>query len=120
MYFVLNVCRGRVGDGMVPLAIVIYIDRSFVKHKIPVKPIYITVRNLNSTVSGKLEAGAWRVLGMMPNLQKSATLAQTETLRKERRLRLHIMHALSVWSRWWTNLALKTSTLSVQMVRCDV
>ena len=73
MYFLLNVCRGRVGDGTVPLAIVIYIDGSFVKHKIPVKPIYITVRNLNSTVSGK--ACAWRVLGMMPNLRKSATLA---------------------------------------------
>ena len=29
----------RVGDGMVPLAIVIYIDGSFVKHSIPVKPI---------------------------------------------------------------------------------
>jgi hypothetical protein len=87
MYFLLNVCRGRVGDSTVPLAIVIYIDGSFVKHKIPVKPIYITVRNLNSTVSGK--ACAWRVLGMMPNLRKSATLAQTETWRKERRLRLH-------------------------------
>ena len=32
----------RVGDGTVPLAIVIYIDCSFVKHSIPVKPIYIT------------------------------------------------------------------------------
>ena len=32
----------RVGDGTVPLAIVIYIDGSFVKHSIPVKPIYIT------------------------------------------------------------------------------
>ena len=73
MYFLLNVCRGRVGDSTVPLVIVIYIDGSFVKHKIPVKPIYITVRNLNSTVSGK--ACAWRVLGMMPNLRKSATLA---------------------------------------------
>ena len=51
---------GRVGDGTVPLAIVLYIDGSFVKHKIPVRPIYITVRNLNSVVSGK--ARAWRVL----------------------------------------------------------
>ena len=33
----------RVGDGTVPLAIVIYIDGSFIKHSIPVKPIYITV-----------------------------------------------------------------------------
>jgi hypothetical protein len=30
---------GRVGEGTVPLAIVVYIDGSFVKHKIPVKPI---------------------------------------------------------------------------------
>ena len=70
-----------------PLAIVVYIDGSFIKHKIPVKPIYVTVRNLNSTVSGK--TCAWRVLGMMPSLKKSATLAQTDTWRKERRLRLH-------------------------------
>ncbi len=70
-----------------PLAIVVYIDGSFVKHKIPVKPIYVTVCNLNSTVSGK--ACAWRVLGMMPSVRKSATLEQTETWRKDRRLRLH-------------------------------
>ena len=77
----------RVGKGTVPLAIVLYIDGSFVKHKIPVKPIYVTVHNLNSAVSGK--AAAWRVLGMMPSLRKSATLAQSDTWRKERRLRLH-------------------------------
>ena len=77
----------RVGEGIVPLAIVVYIDGSFVKHKIPVKPIYVTVRNLNSVVSGK--ACAWRVLGMMPSLRKSATLAQSDTWRKDRRLRLH-------------------------------
>jgi hypothetical protein len=65
----------------------LYIDGSFIKQKIPVKPIYITVRNLNSVVSGK--ACAWRVLGMMPSLRKSATLAQTDTWRKDRRLRLH-------------------------------
>ena len=57
------------------------------KHKIPVKPIYVTVRNLNSVVSGK--ACSWRVLGMMPSLRKSATLAQTDMWRKDRRLRLH-------------------------------
>ncbi len=67
----------RVGEGIVPLAIVVYIDGSFVKHKIPVKPIYVTVRNLTSVVSGK--ACAWRVLGMMPSLRKSATLAQSDT-----------------------------------------
>ena len=61
----------RVGDGTVPLAIVIYIDGSFVKHSIPVKPIYITLRNLDSVVSGK--AMAWRVLGMLPSFKKSAT-----------------------------------------------
>ena len=77
----------RVGEGIVPLAIVVYIDGSFVKHKIPVKPIYVTVSNLNSVVSGK--ACAWRVLGMMPSLRKSATLAQSDTWRKDRRLRLH-------------------------------
>jgi hypothetical protein len=58
-----------------------------VKHKIPVKPIYVTVRNLNSVVSGK--AAAWRVLGMMPSLRKSATLAQSDVWRKDSRLRLH-------------------------------
>ncbi len=81
---------GKVGDGTVPLAIVLYIDGSLVKHKIPVRPIYITVtvRNLNSVVSGK--ACAWRILGMMPGLRKSATLAQSVTWRKERRLRLHL------------------------------
>ena len=65
----------------------IYIDGSFIKHKIPVKPIYVTLRNLNSVVSGK--ACAWRVLGMMQSLRKSATLAQTDTWQKDRRLRLH-------------------------------
>ena len=87
IYFVLV---DRVSAGTVPLAIVVYIDGSFVKHKIPVKPIYVTVRNLNSVVSGK--ACAWRVLGclgMMPSLRKSATLAQSDTWRKDRRLRLH-------------------------------
>ncbi len=32
-------CRAR--DGTVPLEIVVYIDGSIVKHKIPVKPIYV-------------------------------------------------------------------------------
>ena len=73
----------RVGDGTVPLAIVVYIDGSFVKHKIPVKPIYVTLHNLRG------KTAAWRVLGMLPSLRKSATLAQTDTWRKERRLRLH-------------------------------
>ncbi len=36
----------RVGEGTMPLAIVIYIDGSFIKHSISVKPIYITVLNL--------------------------------------------------------------------------
>ncbi len=40
MYFV---CYVRVGEGTVPMAIVVYIDGSFMKHKIPVKPIYVTV-----------------------------------------------------------------------------
>ncbi len=65
----------------------VYIDGSFVKHKKPVKPIYVTVCNLSSVVSGK--ACAWRVLGMMLSLRKSETLAQTDTWRKDRRLRLH-------------------------------
>ncbi len=64
-----------------------YIDGSFIKHKIPVKPIYVTVRNLSTVGSGK--ACAWRVLGMMPSLRKAATLAQTDTWWKDRRLRLH-------------------------------
>ena len=45
IYFVL-VDRVGAGTVTVPLAIVVYIDGSFVKHKIPVKPIYVTVRNL--------------------------------------------------------------------------
>jgi hypothetical protein len=65
----------------------VYIDGSFVKHKIPVEPIYVTVRNLSSVVSGK--ACEWRVLGMMPSMKKSATLAENATWRKDHRLRLH-------------------------------
>ncbi len=84
IYFV---CYVRVGEGTVPLAIVVYIDGSFVKHKIPVKPIYVTAHNLNMAVSGK--ACAWRVLGMILSLRKSATLDQTDSWRKNRRLRLN-------------------------------
>ena len=71
------------------------------KHKIPVRPIYITVRNLNSVVAGK--ARAWRVLGMMPSVRKSATLAQSDQWRKERRLRLHhacIAHVVDMVNRF--------------------
>ncbi len=42
-------------------------------------------------VSGK--AAAWRVLGMMPSLRKSATLQQTDTWHKEHitaRTRIHV------------------------------
>ena len=47
-----------------------------------------TVEELKKVVvSGK--ACAWRVLGMMPSLRKSATLAQSDTWRKDCRLRLH-------------------------------
>ena len=51
----------RLGDGTVPLAIVIYINSSFVKHSIPVKPIYITLRNLDSCCvrEGHGLAGPW-------------------------------------------------------------
>jgi hypothetical protein len=66
---------------------VVYIDGSFVKHKIPVKPIYVTLLNPITVVSGKVTA--WWVLGMMPSLRKSVTLEQTNTWSKERRLRLH-------------------------------
>jgi hypothetical protein len=57
----------RLGDGTVPLAIVIYIDGSFIKNKIAVKPIYITLRNLDSAVSGM--SMAWRLLGLLPSLK---------------------------------------------------
>ena len=77
----------RVGDGTVPLAIVIYIDGSFIKHSIPVKPIYITVRNLDCVVSGK--AMAWRVLGMLPSFKKSATPNESDDWRRQRRLETH-------------------------------
>ncbi len=78
-----------------------YIDSSFVKHKIPVKPIYVTICNLNSTVSGKV--CAWRVLGMMPSLKKSATLDQTDTWRKDCRLQLNhacIAHVVDMVNRF--------------------
>ena len=42
-----NKTAGRVGYGTVPLAILMYINGSFIKNKIAVKPIYITVLNLN-------------------------------------------------------------------------
>jgi len=77
----------RVGEGTVPLAIVIYIDGSFIKHSIPVKPIYITVRNLDSVVSGK--AMAWRVLGMLPSFKTSATPNESDDWRRHRRLDMH-------------------------------
>lgn len=77
----------RVGEGTVPLAIVVYIDGSFVKNKIPVKPIYITLRNLDSSVSGK--AMAWRVLGMLPSYKKSATPSESDAWRRQRRLEMH-------------------------------
>jgi hypothetical protein len=85
--FLLLQAQCRAGDGTVSLAIVVYIDGSFVKHKIQVKPINVTLHNFNSVVSAK--AAAWRVLGMVPSLRKSATLAQTDTWRKDHRLRLH-------------------------------
>ena len=66
--------------GTVPLAIVIYIDGSFIKHSIPVKPIYITVRNLDSVVSGK--AVSWRVLRMLPSFKKSATPNESDDWRR--------------------------------------
>ena len=75
------------GEGTVPLAIVIYIDGSFIKHSIPVKPIYITVRNLDSVVSGK--AMAWRVLGMLPSFKKSATPNESDDWRRQHRLEMH-------------------------------
>lgn len=78
---------GRIGDGTVPLAILIYIDGSVIKNKIAVKPVYITLRNLSSAVSGK--SLAWRVLGMLPALKKKRTIGQSNAWRAQRRLRLH-------------------------------
>ena len=49
------------------------------------------------------KARAWRVLGMMPGLRKSATLAQSDKWRKERRLRLHhasIAHVVDMVNRF--------------------
>jgi hypothetical protein len=80
-----NCCRA--GNRTVSLAIVVYIDGSLVKHKLSVKPIYVTLCNLNSVVAGK--AAAWCVLDMMPSLRKSETLAQTDNWLKDHRLRLH-------------------------------
>jgi hypothetical protein len=58
---------------------VVYIDGSFVKHNIPVKPIYITLRNLTTAVSGK--AAAWLVLGM---IQQSLTSTATTRIHVSR------------------------------------
>ncbi len=61
---------------------------------------YITVRNLNSLVSGK--ARACMVLGKMPSVRKNATLAQSDQWQKERRLRLHhacIAHVVDMVNR---------------------
>ncbi len=77
--------------------IVLYIGGSFVKHKIPVRPI----RNLNLVGSGK--ASPKRILGMMPSVCKSATLAQSDPWRKEHRLRLHhacIVHVVDMVNRF--------------------
>ena len=52
-----------------------------------VKPIYITVRNLDSVVSGK--AMAWRVRGMLPSFKKSATPNESDDWRGQRRLEMH-------------------------------
>ena len=68
----------------------IYIDGSFIKNKIAVKPlaIYITLHSLNSAVSGKSLAG--RVLAMLPSLKKKATVVgQSNAWCAQRRLRLH-------------------------------
>ncbi len=70
-----------------PLAIVIYIDGSFIKHSIPVKPIYITMHNLDYSLSGK--AMAWRVLGMLPSFKKRATPNKSDEWRLQRRLEMH-------------------------------
>jgi hypothetical protein len=42
---VVQIGQLRVGDGIVPLAIVKCIAGSFIKNKIAVKPIYITLSN---------------------------------------------------------------------------
>ena len=59
--------------------IVVYIYGSFIKDRIAVKPIYITVRNLRLAVSCK--SFVWRVLGMLPALKKKPTVAQSNALR---------------------------------------
>ena len=75
------------GDGIVYLAIMIYIDGSFIKNKIAAKPIYITKCNLNSAVS--CESLAWQVLGMLPALKTRPTVGHSNAWRAQRRLRLH-------------------------------
>ena len=37
-----QIAQIRCGEGSVPVSLVIYIDGSFIKHGIPVKPIYGT------------------------------------------------------------------------------
>ncbi len=82
-----------------PLAIVIYINGSFIKHSILMKPIYITVRNLDSSVSGK--AMAWRVLGMLPGFKKNATPNESDEWRWQHRLEMHhvcVKHVVDIGS----------------------
>ncbi len=80
----------QIGEETVPLAIVVYIDGSFIKHSIPVKPVYIsniTMHILDSSVSGK--AMAWRVLGMLSGFKKSATPNESDECRRQRRPEMH-------------------------------
>jgi hypothetical protein len=80
----------RAGDGTVSLAIVVYIDGSFVKHTIPVKmPIYITLWNL--ITAGSSLAGAWHDA----QSQEKRYPEQTDTWRKEHRL--HLQQRLWCW-----------------------
>ena len=75
------------GPDCVPLSLVIYIDGSFIKQGIPIKPIYIASANNDRSVASK--AFAWRLLGVLPTLKKEAAIKETDEWRAERRARLY-------------------------------
>jgi hypothetical protein len=65
------------GDGTEPLAIVIYINDSFVKNKTAVIPIYITMRDLDSAVSGTSMVWTVKCLARSAQSQVASRIYET-------------------------------------------
>ena len=79
--------QARVGPDCTPLSLVVYIDGSFIKQGIPIKPIYLASANNDREVASK--SFAWRLLGVLPTLKKEAAIKETDEWRTERRARLY-------------------------------